>query len=316
MSAIIIITGASRGIGRACAVAFAKHLSIPTLRLCLLARCKDGLRETSELASAAAAASNSTMKKDVQIKTHVIDLCDLDNLEESIQKVFLSFDTDNDSRSDDDFIKISKQDNNDNELIFDKAILVNNAGSLEPLGLSAEIACNVNSLSKLRKSVDFNITSSIWISSFFLNYFKTRKLGLVRNCTIVNMSSLCAIEPFKTMGVYCASKASRDMFHSVMGKEEDPVAADGNKIGVKILNYAPGPIDTQMVNDLIESNILDSEVSSFFKMARKEGTLIQPSATAQRLVDLVWSDEYESGEHIDYYSLDPTKKENAETLKT
>jgi len=306
MSAIIVITGASRGIGRACAVAFAKHLSIPTLRLCLLARCKDGLRETSELASAAAA-SVSTMKKDVQIKTHVIDLCDLDNLEESIQKIFLSFDTDNDWRSDD-FIKISKKDN-DNELTFDKAILVNNAGSLEPLGLSAKIACNVNSLSELRKSVDFNITSSMWISSFFLNYFKTRKLGLVKNCAIVNMSSLCAIEPFKTMGVYCATKASRDMFHSVMGKEEDPVA-DGNKIGVKILNYAPGPIDTQMVNDLIESDALDSEVSSFFKTSRKEETLIQPSATAQRLVDLVWSDEYESGKHIDYYSLDPTNKEN------
>jgi hypothetical protein len=46
MSTLVVITGASRGIGRSAAVAFAKDPRINKLSLCLIARKEDGLSQT------------------------------------------------------------------------------------------------------------------------------------------------------------------------------------------------------------------------------------------------------------------------------
>ena len=110
----------------------------------------------------------------------------------------------------------------------------------------------------------------------------------------------------------------RDMWHKTLGLEQE----DGTP-SVKVLNYAPGAIETDMTKILSNSSTLDPELSTYYKSMSPNGdepesksasesesesessnTLIRPSATAERLVNLVLSDEYRSGDHIDYWDLE------------
>lgn len=52
---------------------------------------------------------------------------------------------------------------------------------------------------------------------------------------VVNISSLCALKPFKSWTLYCTGKAARDMMFKVLAVEEPDV---------RVLNYAPGEFCT------------------------------------------------------------------------
>ena len=169
MSTFLIVTGASRGIGRAIALTAAQK--IDNLHVCLLSRNLNDLQSTKELIKETT--KNTSL---VSPSCHQIDLGDLESLSQKMEEVV-------------DDASVAK---------YEKAILISNAGSLGYVGPSSGLA----SLEGLRKSIDLNITSSIWLSSWFLRLFGKAD----KKCTIVNISSLCAIEPFPTMGVYCSAK--------------------------------------------------------------------------------------------------------------
>ncbi len=63
--------------------------------------------------------------------------------------------------------------------------------------------------------------------------------------TVVNISSLMALRAQETWSLYCSGKAARDMFFRVVAAEEK---------GVTVLNYAPGPVLTDMVTRDIQVN--------------------------------------------------------------
>lgn len=124
---------------------------------------------------------------------------------------------------------------------------------------------------------------------------------------IVNISSICAIDPFSTMGVYCVGKAARDMFHKVLAKEyyseDDSEKSTEEKRQFKVLNYAPGPCDTEMTDVLAQSPVLDNKLHDYFESSKQNNTLVKPEDSAKKLVDLLRNDTYESGSHIDYYDV-------------
>ena len=295
---LLIVTGASRGIGRACATAFASNPECKFLRSILIARSQDGLNETYELMKQRANVAGVQL----QSSNHVMDLSDLSTLEEKLKHAF---------RVEEDEIRA-----------FDRLILVNNAGSLGHLGPMSD----VSSLVQLREAIDLNVTSSIWLSSLFLRTFVTPLLNINNNdnndnndddddngkdkkrmCTIVNISSLCAVKAYKSMAVYCAGKAARDMFHAVMASEYEQfqnASTAGDNPTVKVLNYAPGVCESEMTNELCESETLDKGLSAFFAKTKEEKSFIQPDDTCQRMMKLVMSGDFESGKHIDYWDLE------------
>ena len=124
---------------------------------------------------------------------------------------------------------------------------------------------------------------------------------------IVNISSICAIDPFSTMGVYCSGKAARDMFHKVLAKEYSEDDSDKStaeeKQQFKVLNWAPGPCDTEMTDVLSESPILDNKLHDYFESSKQNNTLVKPEDSAKKLVELLRNDKYESEAHIDYYDV-------------
>ena len=139
------------------------------------------------------------------------------------------------------------------------------------------------------------------------------KSPLVR---IVNISSICALDPFPTVSIYCAGKAGRDMFHNVLAKENSSKSdanndseSDGGALSnnekqrYKVLNYAPGPCDTEMTDVLSDCPVLDGGLHEYFKTSKIENKLVRPEETAKKLVGILTEDTFESGTHIDYYDV-------------
>ena len=230
-----------------------------------------------EAAAAGAAARNSSDAFDLEISCMVADLSDLDTLEQTVEEMFGQLE----------------------KRTYDRAILINNAGSLGYLGRCSDMT----SLGKLQRAIDFNVTSSSWISLQFVHKLSSSPSeNICRACScivVVNISSLCAIEPFSTMSVYCAGKAARDLFHSVLAKEESDAATS-----VRVLNYAPGMCETAMSEELAESDRLDSKLSSMYRTALKDKTMVQPKDTAEKLVGIIERNGWRNGAHVDYWDDD------------
>ena len=272
---LLIVTGASRGLGRAIGVAFASSPSTKRLFCLLVARSENGLEETASLMREAAAAAENNSKLDISCM--VADLSDMDTLEKKVEDVF-------------------QRATKEGSCTYDRAILINNAGSLGCLGKCSEMS----SLADLKKAVDFNVTSSSWVSSQFVRKFSSSSSsenGKGTCIVVVNISSLCAIEPFSTMSTYCAGKAARDLFHSVLAKESSADVA----VNVRVLNYAPGMCETAMSEELAESDRLDSELSSMYRTALSDKTMVQPKDTSEKLVEIIHRNEWENGKHIDFW---------------
>ncbi|XP_028406110.1 sepiapterin reductase-like [Dendronephthya gigantea] len=180
----VILTGASKGFGRAVACSFAKEFAESEFGkdsvLVLVARSKEGLDETRR----------AVEKIYGDLHVHVIsgDLGDVNHLDDLTASIFRNVD--------------SKQ--------FTSAVLINNAASLGDKITSITNHTDVNSI---RKYMDFNITSFCYFTTHFLNHFSTTKNY------VINISSICAIKPTPSMAYYCAGKAARNMFNQVLSYE-------------------------------------------------------------------------------------------------
>jgi NAD(P)-dependent dehydrogenase (short-subunit alcohol dehydrogenase family) len=102
-----------------------------------------------------------------------------------------------------------------------------------------------------------NVTSTCYLTSQLLYKYKEKQYDINNNIVteliIVNISSLAAIQPFSTWGLYCTGKAARDMFFST-------IAAENRNGTVSVLNYAPGPLDTDMQTEIRDAPLLDKDI--------------------------------------------------------
>mmetsp|Transcript_24260 Transcript_24260/g.35954 ORF Transcript_24260/g.35954 Transcript_24260/m.35954 type:complete len:262 (+) Transcript_24260:94-879(+) len=256
---LLIVSGASRGFGQAVAVEFSKTNNASNLKAILTARSLEGLKKTKELMIA----GKEHMEWDISL--HTSDLGNMETLDNDLGEM----------------VKAAKPFEQ-----YDRIIIVNNAGSLGHLGEVAKMA----SVEELSRAVDLNITSSLWFTTRWVKEL----FSSTTHATIVNVSSLCAIQPFPTMTTYCTGKAARDMFHLSLAKESTQI---------KTLNYAPGAMATAMTDTLRTEEDLADEYKGFFRAADEKGELIEPSASAAKLVKFVYAGVFESGKHVDYWDL-------------
>ncbi|NXW51149.1 SPRE reductase, partial [Nyctiprogne leucopyga] len=168
-----------------------------------------------------------------------------------------------------------------------RLLLVNNAGSLGDISKSF---LDLTDPDEINTYFAFNVTSALCLTSTALQAFGKRP-GSRR--TVVNISSLCALKPFKNWALYCSGKASRDMMFQVLALEEPDV---------RVLNYAPGPLDTDM-QLLARTTTGDPEMRQYFQSLQESGRLIDCSVSAQKLVDLLEEDTFCSGAHVDFYDI-------------
>jgi len=68
-----------------------------------------------------------------------------------------------------------------------------------------------------------------------------------------------------------------------------------------VLNYAPGPVDTDMQREIRGAEGCDEGTRKYFVEAKEKETLVKPDDTARKLVEIVCGGKYESGAHVDYF---------------
>lgn len=132
---------------------------------------------------------------------------------------------------------------------------------------------------------------------FYSSYATNLLPSSINKLRIVNISSLCAIQPFGSWSIYCAGKSAREMFHKVAADELK------DNTSIKILNYAPGPLDTDMQKEIREGAAVDPVIQGFFKSMKDENKLVDSSESADKLVKLIIADSFVSGAHVDFYDL-------------
>nr|XP_021152493.1 sepiapterin reductase [Columba livia] len=162
--------------------------------------------------------------------------------------------------------------------------------SLGSLGDISKSFLDLTDPGEINSYFAFNVTSALCLTSVALRAFGERP-GSSR--TVVNVSSLCAMKPFKNWALYCSGKAARDMMFQVLALEEPDV---------RVLNYAPGPLDTDM-QLLARTKTADPEMRQYFQCLQENGKLIDCTVSAQKLVNLLEEDTFCSGTHVDFYDI-------------
>lgn len=118
----------------------------------------------------------------------------------------------------------------------------------------------------------------------------------------MNVSSLAAIQPFESWAVYCAAKAAREMFHRVLAEEQKKITSPVKNL--LVLNYAPGPLDTNMQKEIREGLLVDAPTREYFTQLKANDQLVDANVSSERLLKVLVDAQFESGSHIDFYDLD------------
>ncbi|MEM9942172.1 MAG: SDR family oxidoreductase [Planctomycetota bacterium] len=144
-------------------------------------------------------------------------------------------------------------------------VLVNNA-SKAPLNEFDAITPE-----EFESTINIGIRSIFYLTQTVWGQMKTQNAG-----TIVNVSSLAAVDPFPGFSLYGACKSWLDLMTQSLAKE-------GEDLGIRICSVRPGAVETPMLRGLFPEFPQDQ--------------CVQPSAVA----DLIWDcvvdeDGYPSGQ--------------------
>ncbi|CAH2246195.1 sepiapterin reductase [Pararge aegeria] len=167
---------------------------------------------------------------------------------------------------------------------FKRALIFHNVGSLGNLAIETSRMENVP---EMRKYYDLNVFKVISLNTQFLKLFE----DVVEQVVIVNITSLCAIKPMGGMAYYCSAKAAREMYFRVLAEE---------KKNIKVLNYSPGPVETAMIENVLEEAI-NKNLREVFTSFKNQGTLLKPEVTARKCVAVLLAAKFSPGEHVDYF---------------
>ncbi|XP_016144647.1 sepiapterin reductase a [Sinocyclocheilus grahami] len=138
--------------------------------------------------------------------------------------------------------------------------------------------------------LSLNVSSALCLTAGVLRMFPQRT-GLTR--VIVNVSSLSALQPFPSWVLYCSGKAARDMMFRVLAEEEPDL---------RVLNYAPGPLDTDMQLQA-RSSSADDALRNSFSIMHAQGQLLTCDQSINKLIKVLLENKYPSGAHLDFYDL-------------
>ncbi|KAF6724436.1 Sepiapterin reductase [Oryzias melastigma] len=256
--ALCIITGASRGFGRAVARDLSRLVQ-PGSVLVLAARSGDELRALQAELTASEAG-----RAGLKVQVAVADVGRTEGLETIIRTSVEAFSED-----------------------MDRVILVNNAASL---GDVSRFTRSFTDMAEVDSYLSLNVSSSLCLTARVLQALPGR--GGLKH-TVVNVTSLCALQPFSSWVLYCTGKAAREMMFRVLAEEEPEL---------RVLNYSPGPLDTEMQQEA-RSRTADPDVKMSFSKMKTRGQLLTCEESCAKLMKVLLEDSFSSGAHIDVYDV-------------
>nr|AAC60296.1 sepiapterin reductase [Takifugu rubripes] len=240
---LCVITGASRGLGRAMAREVC-GLMKPGSVLLLVARSETLLQELKE------ELRGLTGTAQPAVRCVAVDLSAAGGVNEAVEVARQEAGTDP-----------------------DHVLLINNAGSLGDISKFSSFS----DLNEVNSYLSLNVRSALALNAGMLRVFPSRP-GL--RWSVVNISSLFAVQALPNWALYCTAKADRKMMFSVLADEEP---------NVKVLSYSPGPMDTEMQKDIQ-------------RLTGIKHHLIPCKEPAAKLMKLLLVNEFASGSHLDFFT--------------
>jgi len=168
---------------------------------------------------------------------------------------------------------------------FEHAFLFNNASCL---GDPSKAVPDYNDIHEIQKVFTLNVITGSFLIARFCKYFQA-----VKNKFVIQISTLAAVQPFPCTGLYSSSKACMDMFLRNLATDCPEIRA---------LNYAPGPMDTQMSRDLW-THTANEGTKEYFTGLFTEGRILSTEESAKKLMMLLRKNEFENAAHIDFYEI-------------
>ncbi|CAL8079704.1 unnamed protein product [Orchesella dallaii] len=104
-------------------------------------------------------------------------------------------------------------------------------------------------LADLSSYFSLNVISMVILSSQFFKVFNDSS----KQRSIVQITSLSGLQPFKTWGLYCTGKAARDMLMKVVALESF----------IQVLNWAQGPVETEMFDNVCKHTGIPDLLKAF-----------------------------------------------------
>ncbi|CEF66269.1 Sepiapterin reductase [Strongyloides ratti] len=149
-----------------------------------------------------------------------------------------------------------------------------------------------------RKSWDshlkVNVTSMILLNNNLLK--SIRNCSLEYMTTIVSITSLLAIKPFKCFSQYSVGHAAREAFFRSLAIEMPQL---------RILSYSPGPVKTRL-RDYVSKNAYDEDIRYAFSHDDNHesgGRVISTEETIGKLLEYLRKDKYVSGCRVDIFDI-------------
>lgn len=255
-----LITGASSGFGQAVAQLLVK---------------KSGLLEKATAGSKILLLSRNNAKMETTKSLMLQNGCAMDRFEVEQVSLDLSNAMDTQNTVSEILGKLDKG--------YDYVFIFSNAGSVGDVSKSCLEYdwC----ISDYQGYFNVNVVSPIYIVTQFCQHFVNT------NCIVIQVSSLAAVQPLPYIHVYCSAKAALDMFMKCL-------TLDNAK--VKTLNYAPGPMDTDMGKELQKNSGAESTRKAYQEMF-DNGTIVKPVDSANKLFAIIQGNKFTSGDHVDYF---------------
>ncbi|XP_050419473.1 sepiapterin reductase [Patella vulgata] len=166
---------------------------------------------------------------------------------------------------------------------FEQTIIFHNAGTLDNLKYCPQL----DSFAKNSEYFNVNVAGLIALNAKFLSTFD------IQPKVVINISSLAAKKPYKSWSLYCTVKAGREMFFKVLAAE-DP--------SIRVLNYSPGPVDTDMLT-YARNETPDKDVKEAFLAMNSDQKMLSADTTVLKLLELLEKNTFENGSHIDYFDV-------------
>jgi sepiapterin reductase len=162
------------------------------------------------------------------------------------------------------------------------AFVIHNVGTI---GNVTQLAKQLEDPTELTNYFSTNVFSVSTLNAQFIKHFENTKM------LIVNVTSKAGVVPIKSFVMYCSGKAAREMYFRVLAEEEPQIL---------VLNYSPGPVDTDMTVD-VQARSCDEGVRGMFSNLREEKTILTCAQTTEKFIAVLAEGKYKSGDHVDYY---------------
>ena len=187
-----------------------------------------------------------------------------------------------------------------------RVVLVNNAGTLGPIGPTSSFggggtaaaaaagADGAHSISRVDEALRLNLTVPLWLSGAVV-----RASAPSSSVRIVNISSGAAGNPYPGWATYCSTKAGLRMAGRVLAADCEGYDELRGR-DVRVLDYAPGVVDTEMQLALRTTSREDFPLVGKFVGLHESGSLVRPEDSAVPVVDFAASgdgDAYSEGRY-------------------